>query len=128
MIEPVHRYRGSLLGLAVGDALGTTLEFRPPGSFEPLTDLVGGGPFNLKPGQWTDDTAMALCLAASLVERRGFYPVDQIERYRRWCREMYMSSTGYCFDSGSTVRAALERFERTAGGRVAVHCPGVETE
>jgi ADP-ribosylglycohydrolase len=52
-----------MLGLAAGDALGTTLEFRPPGSFEPLTDMVGGGPFGLEPGQWTDDTATAVCLA-----------------------------------------------------------------
>jgi hypothetical protein len=57
------RYQGCLLGLAVGDALGTTLEFMPPGSFTPITDMTGGGPFRLKPGQWTDDTSMALCLA-----------------------------------------------------------------
>ncbi|GFN21954.1 hypothetical protein TAMC210_02700 [Thermanaeromonas sp. C210] len=75
----IHRYCGSLLGLAVGDALGTALEFRPPGSFEPIGDMVGGGPFKLKPGQWTDDTAMALCLAESLVECRGFDPLDQME-------------------------------------------------
>ena len=112
-MKRIDRYRGSLLGLAAGDALGTTLEFRAPGSFEPITGMAGGGPFNLKPGQWTDDTAMALCLAASLVERRGFDPVDQMERYRRWYREGYLSSTGRCFDIGNTVRAALERFERT---------------
>jgi ADP-ribosyl-[dinitrogen reductase] hydrolase len=106
------RYRGALLGLAAGDALGTTVEFQPPGSFEPLTDIVGGGPFHLKPGQWTDDTSMALCLAESLLER-GFAPVDQLERYLSWWREGYLSSTGKCFDIGNTVRAALSRFERT---------------
>ena len=51
------RFRGCLLGLAAGDALGTTLEFKPPGSFEPIDDMVGGGPFGLRPGQWTDDGA-----------------------------------------------------------------------
>ena len=60
------RYRGALIGLAAGDALGTTVEFHPPGSFKPLIDITGGGPFNLKPGQWTDDTSMALCLAVNL--------------------------------------------------------------
>src|SRR5262249_26765094 len=60
------RYRGALLGLAIGDALGTTLEFKAPGTFKPITDMIGGGPFGLQPGQWTDDTAMALCLAESL--------------------------------------------------------------
>lgn len=54
-MELLARYRGSLIGLAVGDALGTTLEFREPGSFAPIEDMVGGGPFNLEPGQWTDD-------------------------------------------------------------------------
>ena len=68
------RYRGSLLGLAGGDALGTTLEFKAPGTFEPLSEMVGGGPFKLQPGQWTDDTSMALCLAESLVECSGFDP------------------------------------------------------
>ena len=47
----VERIRGSIVGLAVCDAVGTTLEFRPPGSFEPITDMAGGGPFNLLPGQ-----------------------------------------------------------------------------
>lgn len=76
-------YRGSLIGLAVCDALGTTAEFCPPGSFKPLAEIVGGGPFGLKRGQWTDDTSMALCLAESLIEKRGFDPADQLERYLR---------------------------------------------
>ena len=74
---------------------------------------MGGGPFGLLPGQWTDDTSMALCLAESLVECRGFDPHDQMERYLRWYREGYMSSTSECFDIGNTTREALDRFERT---------------
>jgi ADP-ribosyl-[dinitrogen reductase] hydrolase len=112
-MDLLSRYRGCLLGLAVGDALGTTLEFSPPGTFRPIDDLIGGGPFHLKPGQWTDDTSMALCLATSLIERRGFDPIDQLERYVRWWREGYLSSTGACFDIGSTVRSALMRFLQT---------------
>lgn len=107
------RFRGSLLGLATGDALGTTLEFRSPGTFTPITNMVGGGPFRLEPGQWTDDTSMALCLAESLIECRGFDPGDQLSRYFRWCREGHLSSTGRCFDVGNATRQALERFERT---------------
>lgn len=107
------RYRGCLFGLAVGDAVGTALEFKTPGSFDPIADMVGGGPFGLAPGQWTDDTSMALCLAESLIERRGFDPVDQLERYVRWYREGHLSSTGRCFDIGNTTREALQRFERT---------------
>ncbi|MFZ0548947.1 MAG: ADP-ribosylglycohydrolase family protein [Candidatus Promineifilaceae bacterium] len=106
-------YRGCLLGLAAGDAVGTTLEFKSPGTFEPITDMVGGGPFNLQPGQWTDDTSMALCLAESLIIKRGFDPTDQMERYLRWYREGYLSSTGTCFDIGNTVLNALRHFENT---------------
>jgi len=111
-VERIERYRGSLWGLAVGDALGTTLEFKSPGTFKPIKEMVGGGPFHLKPGQWTDDTSMALCLAESLIERKGFDPVDQLERYLRWYREGHLSSTGECFDIGGTVKAALLRFEK----------------
>lgn len=107
------RFRGSLLGLAVGDAVGTTLEFKPPGSFRPIDDMVGGGPFGLKAGQWTDDTSMALCLGASLLEKRGFDPADQMRRYVNWYEQGYMSSTGECFDIGSTVRQALYEFQNT---------------
>jgi ADP-ribosyl-[dinitrogen reductase] hydrolase len=105
------RYRGAMLGLAAGDAVGTTLEFKSPGSFTPITDMVGGGPFGLNPGQWTDDTSMALCLAESLIEQQDFDPADQMRRYVSWWREGYLSSTGGCFDIGTTVRSALSRFE-----------------
>lgn len=78
----VDRYQGALLGLAVGDALGTTLEFKARGTFAPQTTIVGGGPFGLTAGQWTDDTSMAMCLAESLVEH-GFNVHDQMRRYVR---------------------------------------------
>jgi len=100
------------MGLAVGDALGTTLEFSSPGTFEPITDMIGGGPFGLEPGQWTDDTSMALCLAESLI-KNGFDAKDQMYRYRRWHAEGYLSSTGECFDIGGTTRRSLDQFEAT---------------
>lgn len=112
-MEIRQRYRGCLMGLAAGDALGATLEFEAPGSFRPITDMVGGGAFRLSPGQWTDDTSMALCLAQSLVEKQGFDPIDQLERYVRWMREGYLSSTGECFDLGNTTHEALTRFIKT---------------
>jgi ADP-ribosyl-[dinitrogen reductase] hydrolase len=112
-MDLASRYRGCLLGLAVGDALGTTLEFKSPGTFEPITDMIGGGPFRLQPGQWTDDTSMALCLAESLLEKRGHDPKHQLETYIRWYRHGHLSSTGRCFDIGNTTRAALHTFEDT---------------
>ena len=112
MIDREARFRGCLLGLATGDALGTTLEFRRPGTFDPLKDMIGGGPFGLAPGQWTDDTSMALCLATSLVEQDGFDASDQMSRYCRWADDGYLSSTGTCFDIGNTVQSALHRYRR----------------
>jgi ADP-ribosyl-[dinitrogen reductase] hydrolase len=107
VLQCENGYRGALLGLAVGDALGTTLEFRRPGTFEPITDMIGGAPFDLEPSEWTDDTSTALCLAESLVENGRFDPADQLRRYVRWWREGHHSSTGRCFDIGNTVREAL---------------------
>ena len=107
------RYRGALLGLAVGDALGGAVEFKRPGSFPRVTEMLGGGPHHLTPGEWTDDTSMALCLAESLIEKQGFDARDQMERYVRWREEGHLSSKGTCFDIGLTVGGALTSFQRT---------------
>lgn len=107
------RYLATLLGLAAGDAVGTTVEFSPRGSFAPVTGMTGGGPFNLQPGQWTDDTSMALCLAESLILKGEFNPADQMARYLNWWQWGYLSSTGSCFDIGMTVRTALQHFADT---------------
>ena len=112
-MSPLDRYLGCLLGLATADAVGTTLEFKAPGTFEPIDDMIGGGPFGLQAGQWTDDTSMALCLAQSLVEKQGFDAADQMARYLRWYEDGHLSSTGVCFDIGSTVRAALQKYRET---------------
>lgn len=113
MSSEKDRYLGCLLGLACGDAVGTTVEFSPRGTFPPVTDMTGGGPFGLQPGQWTDDTSMALCLAHSLVDHKGFNPVDQMNRYCNWINDGYMSSTGECFDIGGTVLQAIRTYQRT---------------
>lgn len=101
------------VGLACGDAVGTSVEFMPRGSFTPVVDLVGGGPFQLEAGKWTDDTSMALCLAESLLSKGHFDAADQMGRYLNWWHWGYLSSTGDCFDIGMTVRAALRTFEMT---------------
>lgn len=113
MITQHMRYQGCLMGLAVGDALGTTVEFKAPGTFPPVTDIGGGGPFNLEKGQWTDDTSMALCLAESLVISGKFDARDQMDRYTKWWLEGYFSCTDTCFDIGSTVVRALALYHRT---------------
>ncbi len=109
----LDRYRGCLLGLAIGDAIGTAVEFMPRGSFPPVTEMTGGGFFELEAGQWTDDTSMALCLAESLVRNSGFDAGDQMRRYCNWYRWGYLSSTGKCFDIGIATQKALMDFMRT---------------
>ncbi|CAF0797507.1 unnamed protein product [Didymodactylos carnosus] len=108
------KFRGSLLGLAVGDALGAHVEFRPHSYLQqnPVTGLAGGGTWSLEAGKWTDDTSMALCLAVSLIVHGGFYAYDQLVRYKWWYKSGYLSSTGRCFDIGSATKTSLETFHQ----------------
>ena len=108
MIDP-NRLRGMLLGLAVGDALGAAVEFEPPGTFEPVTDFRGGGPHGLNPGEWTDDTSMALALADSIADV-GWDLDDQAQRYVAWWRSGRYSVNGRCFDIGMTTCVSLRQF------------------
>jgi ADP-ribosyl-[dinitrogen reductase] hydrolase len=107
------RALGCLFGLAVGDTIGTTLEFTARDQRSPLTDMVGGGPFGLQPGEWTDDTSMALCLADSLLARGELDQFDLMQRFIRWWQNGENSCNGRCFDIGITTRTALSRFLRT---------------
>lgn len=105
------RARGALLGLAIGDALGTTLEFTRRDTLPLHTEMTGGGPFDLRAGQWTDDTAMALALADSLLARGALHPVDLMERFMAWWQKGDYSCTGACFDIGVTTAQALRSYE-----------------
>jgi len=106
------RALGAFIGLAAGDAVGTTVEFKPRGSFKRLHDMVGGGPFGLAPGQWTDDTSMAVCLAESLIAFPELDPHDLMARFEAWMTRGVNSPTGTCFDVGVTTGSAIRRFQR----------------
>ena len=108
--------RGCLLGLAIGDALGAAVEFKSPGTFEPVTGYRAGGPHGLDPGEWTDDTSLALALADSIA-KVGWDLDDQADRYVSWWRNGEYSVNGRCFDIGVTTSSALERFEHTGDAR-----------
>lgn len=103
---------GALLGLAIGDALGAAVEFKSPGTFEPVTGYRGGGPHGLHAGEWTDDTSMALALADSLATL-GWDLNDQADRYLSWYRTGEYSVNGRCFDIGNVTRQALETYATT---------------
>ena len=106
------KQRGCLLGMAVGDALGAAVEFQPPGTFEPVTGYRAGGPHGLEPGEWTDDTSMALALADSITTT-GWDLDDQARRYVAWMTKGEYSVNGRCFDIGNTVSSALAKFDQT---------------
>jgi ADP-ribosyl-[dinitrogen reductase] hydrolase len=107
------RAHGTLVGLAVGDALGTTLEFSRRDSHPMHTEMTGGGPFRLLPGVWTDDTSMALALADSLIACPSFDAADLMGRFVDWWREGRYSPTFECFDIGVTTATALRRYVTT---------------
>ncbi len=117
------RALGALLGLAVGDALGGPLEFRMRGRFEPITGMVAGGKFHLDPGEWSDDTSMALCLAESLLESGGFDARDQMERYSEWAFTGKFSSRPQAFGFGQTFLRALMRYKKTGDSFPGLHNP-----
>ena len=104
------RLKGCILGLAIGDAMGAPVEFLPRHSFEPITRYRSGGKFRLNAGEWTDDTAMALCLAQSLVECKGFNPINQLDKYLQWIDTGYMSCTGKMVGLGKTCMRSLIRY------------------
>lgn len=108
------RFRGALAGLAVGDALAAATQNQEAGAFTPVDDILGGGPLALPPGAWSDDTAMALCLAESLLERGGFDARDQMQRYGRWQQQGHLSATGQALGiTASTTQAlALSKWQR----------------
>jgi ADP-ribosyl-[dinitrogen reductase] hydrolase len=108
-----ERALGAMLGLAVGDALGTTLEFAERDARPPVTTFAGGGPFHLAPGEWTDDTSMALALAASLAAHRALDERDLMQRFVAWWQRGEYAHNGRCFDIGITTRAALRHFLRS---------------
>lgn len=107
------RARGMLVGLACGDAVGAAVEFRPRYSFPQVTSMLGGGKFQLAPGQWTDDTSMALCIADSLLALKCFDAADQMVRYKRWVDTGYRSCKPHPIGIGKTVLQALMRYQRT---------------
>ena len=112
----VDRQRGTLLGLAIGDALGAAVEFKMPGTFPEVTGYRGGGPHRLAPGEFTDDTSMALALADSIASV-GWDLNDQARRYVAWWQDGEYSVNDRCFDIGITTRSALGRFEHTGDAR-----------
>jgi len=118
----LSKYYGSLLGLAIGDALGVPAEFKMIGEFPPITDFRDSE-FPLPAGYWSDDTAMTLCLANSLIEKEGIDPIDQIEKYIKWLETGYCSSTGEAVGAGITIVRALSKYKTGGDPYIAISFP-----
>ena len=121
--DRVHRAIGALVGLAVGDALGAPFEFQPGGTYrrrfpEPVVggigEMVGGGPWG--PGEFTDDTQMAVMVAESLLERDGVDQADLGERFRAWVqsgpKDVGIATRSVLTADADPVTAAAEYFAR----------------
>lgn len=107
--------KGMFVGLAVGDALGTTVEGSRPTAADPLpfhTEMLGGGPTGVPPGGWTDDTSMAVAMADSLIKCNGFDAADIMDKFYGWWETGAYSPSNKCVDIGNATRAALEFFEQ----------------
>lgn len=104
--HPTDRFAGAMLGLACGDALGAPAEFLSPQQMEKrfgrLTTMVGGGNFGWAPGEWTDDTGMALCVAEGILAEPEDPVVAIGERFLEWRKTAK--------DVGGTISAALTGF------------------
>ncbi len=122
---PMTKYQllGGILGLCTGDALGVPVEFRSRAELrlDPVTDMIGQGVHKQPPGTWSDDSALALCLAESLCS--GYNLADLSERFVRALYEGYWTPWGKMFDIGGTTKEAIHRLRKkpadptTAGGR-----------
>ena len=108
------RLKGCFLGLAIGDAMGAPVEFEEPGEFEPVTGFRRGGPHDVEAGEWTDDMAMALCIADSLISNKGELNLTSVlDNFILWEEEGKFSSRGHCFDIGMTCSKALGSYKKT---------------
>lgn len=121
--DPRDRCRGLLLGLAIGDAIGQSTRGQRPGPVAPTGELGGGGPFGLPAGAWTDKTAMALCLAESLVARGAMDAHDQLLRYQQWQREGRWTSTGSCIGISPATARAIATAQWTGNPFAGSHDP-----
>ena len=98
---------GMFMGTAIGDSLGAPLEFTQPNTGYPLTEMVGGGYHDTAVGEWTDDTAMMVCIADAYITFKGFAPKIILNNFLNWKNHGEFGTRDYCFDIGITTSDAL---------------------
>lgn len=111
--NPADRAIGVLAGLTVGDALGAPVEFCSRDSFEPVGGMRADGYFKLPASAWTDDTAMALCLAESLLAHPQLDPKELFDLFCEWAAKGSNTSTGVCVGMGKNTLRVPGNYNRT---------------
>jgi len=120
------RYRGLLFGLALGDAVAAPAQHRRPGTFTRIGDLIGGGPYDVPCGAWTDDAAVPLLIAESLIDAGGLEFADIDRRLAAWQIDGVGSATGQCLGISATLARALAA--RSADPQALVDATRVDRE
>jgi len=101
---------GMFMGLFIGDALGAPLEFiRPEEMKYVLSEMEGGGVHNTKEGEWTDDGAMAMCIADAYITERNFVPEQVAFNFKTWKKTGHFGTRNYLFDIGRTCAEAIDK-------------------
>jgi len=113
MSNKLDRYKGCFVALVVGDALGSPIQFKKRDTYLHVRGYTKGGEFDSTKGEYTDDTAMALCLAGSLINSNGFDAKNQLDTYVRWLRDGYMSTRDKAYDIGLTIFKSITYYMET---------------
>ena len=112
LMNTKSRVAGAFMGLAIGDALGVPMENKRKGSIDFVSEMLGGGANSLPPGAWTDKTAIALCLAQSLLVTSELDVYDLVTRLKKWVETGENSSTGICTGVEQNLLRWLRSFQR----------------
>lgn len=107
-----EKAEGLFFGLAIGDAMGAPVEFMEPNSFKPVVGFREGGKFNLAAGEWTDDTAMALCLAEALCLTPELNSKILLDLFLKWIMEGYHTTQGKAIGIGKQTFKVLLNYRK----------------
>ncbi|MBQ4479415.1 MAG: ADP-ribosylglycohydrolase family protein [Victivallales bacterium] len=102
-----NRYLGMLMGLVVGDCLGSPIQFAEKDQHPYIEKMEPCPVFNLPPGYWTDDSSMAFCVMDSFVREKGYDLRDIADTFVKWYDNGFRSSTAYAFDIGRATSSAI---------------------
>ena len=102
----MNKIYNGIMGLVVGDALGVPVEFKERDSYE-VTDMMGFGTYNQKPGTWSDDSSMTLATLESMGRIGSFDAADIMNNFYQWLQNDKFTPWGKVFDVGGATRRAL---------------------